>query len=299
MLVVTGTVGTITWSLDQTTGVLTISGTGAMPNWTNDTKSEWHAYADRITKVIVEEGVTTIGNYAFSGLNNLTEVVLPAGVTAINADAFSYNPALKTLHLPASLSTVGQGILWASGNVNTIYYGGCKHQWTTLVESITTYYNDVVKEASPIFAKEGTTCTPVDNETHAHVCVGCNTIESTDSHTEGEITEIKATVYAPGGKFYTCPDCGKQVTVEVYEQITAIGGDINMDGTVTIADVATLLDYLAVSDATTAEWIENKTIHAEAIDCNGDDLVTIADVARLLDVLAGMPDTEAQLKPAA
>jgi hypothetical protein len=154
-----------------------------MPNWNNDTKGEWHKYADLITKVIVEEGVTTVGNFAFSGLKNLTEVVLPEGITAINADAFSYNPALKTLHLPSTLDFIGQGILWSTNNVSTIYYSGCAHQWATLVEGIQTLYNDVVKEASPIFAKTGTICIFSDDETHSHVCEYCDAIVSTEAHT--------------------------------------------------------------------------------------------------------------------
>ncbi len=294
-IIVSGTIGTITWSLDQTTGVLTVSGTGATPNWTNDTKSEWHAYADLITKIVVEEGVTVIGSYAFSGLKNVTEVVLSAGITAINTDAFSYDSAMKILHLPASLTTIGQGVLYGANGVSTVYYAGCAHQWAALIAGITAPYNDNVKNASPVFAK--TASYETTDETHTLVCAGCNKAEAPEEHSFGEIVDIKATVYHAGGKYHTCTVCKKVVEIEHYEQITAIGGDIDMDGDVNISDVTALLNYLSMNEDAQNEQIEKQLIHAEALNVDGEDDVNIADVTRLLSVLSGAEGAQAVLKP--
>ncbi|MBR7155112.1 MAG: leucine-rich repeat protein, partial [Paludibacteraceae bacterium] len=69
-----GTCGdNLTWEL--TDGVLTISGTGAMSNYTSSS-SPWYSYRSSITSVVIEEGVTNIGNYAFYNCTGLTSVTI-------------------------------------------------------------------------------------------------------------------------------------------------------------------------------------------------------------------------------
>ena len=55
-------------------GVLTISGTGAMANYAWNSPAPWVSYANVITSVVIEEGVTSIGDWAFTGCTGLTEV---------------------------------------------------------------------------------------------------------------------------------------------------------------------------------------------------------------------------------
>lgn len=298
-IVVSGTIGTITWSLDQSTGVLTISGSGAMPNWNDgdvvNGKVQWHAYSAQIVKVVVEEGITAIGSCAFSKLPAMEEIVLPSTVTAINGDAFAYNSTLKTLRLHPGITFIGQGTVYASNNITNVYFEGCAHQWTTLVESISTAYNDALKNASPICAKTAEYVS--DDETHTLVCAGCNKAEAPEEHSFGEIVDIKATVYHAGGKYHTCTVCKKVVEIEHYEQITAIGGDIDMDGDVNISDVTALLNYLSMNEDAQNEQIEKQLIHAEALNVDGEDDVNIADVTRLLSVLSGAEGAQAVLKP--
>ena len=81
-----GTTGPLTWNLNS--GTLTISGTGAMPNY-NFGEAPWYEYSVLITSVVVENGVTTIGNYAFINCYYaLSSVILPNSVTSIGDDAF-------------------------------------------------------------------------------------------------------------------------------------------------------------------------------------------------------------------
>ena len=298
-IVVSGTIGTITWSLDQTTGVLTISGTGAMPNWNDSNvvndKVQWHAYSSQIVKVVVEEGITAIGSCAFSKLPAMEEIVLPSTVTAINGDAFAYNSTLKTLRLHPGITSIGQGTVYASNNITNVYFEGCAHQWTTFIENITIAYNDALKNASPICAKTAEYVS--DDETHTLVCAGCNKSEESEEHSFGEITEIKANVYHGGSKYHTCSVCGKTVVLESSEQITAIGGDIDMDGKVSISDVTALLNYLSMSADEQSTLIEDQLIHAEALNVDGEGEVNISDVTRLLSVLSGVQGAEAVLTP--
>ena len=81
-----GTTGDCTWTLDGT--VLTISGSGAMGNFSS-TLGIHLKWGTNITKVIIEDGVTYIGKYAFSGCSKLKTVIIPDSVTSIAANAFS------------------------------------------------------------------------------------------------------------------------------------------------------------------------------------------------------------------
>ena len=62
---VSGSCGTnLTWSLDET-GTMTISGTGAMTDFAAGSDVPWESLRDDITSVVVEDGVTNVGDYAF------------------------------------------------------------------------------------------------------------------------------------------------------------------------------------------------------------------------------------------
>ena len=81
-------------SWDLTNGVLTISGTGAMRDYATSTtfggkKSPWFASRATVTKIIVNEGVTALGTYAFFGSTICTEISLPSTLTDIKNYALS------------------------------------------------------------------------------------------------------------------------------------------------------------------------------------------------------------------
>ena len=69
-------------------GMLTISGTGAMKNYTAKTQMPWYTYLDQITCVMMEDGVTSIGDCAFELCLDMTELTIPASVTDIGDNIF-------------------------------------------------------------------------------------------------------------------------------------------------------------------------------------------------------------------
>ena len=90
-----GTTGDCTWTLDDN-GTLTISGNGAMGdyyyNYSDDTFITTAPWGTNIKTVVIEDGVTSIGDYTFLGCTGLTSVIIPDSVTSIAVDAF-YNTA--------------------------------------------------------------------------------------------------------------------------------------------------------------------------------------------------------------
>ena len=88
-----GTCGdNLTWELDSD-GKLTISGEGAMEDYYSG-NAPWDTKAELIEKVVIEDGVTIIGSYAFYGCSNITNVTLPSSVISIGNYGF-YNAISK------------------------------------------------------------------------------------------------------------------------------------------------------------------------------------------------------------
>ena len=77
-----GTWGGLNWELNDD-GVLTISGSGGMTDFSYNTTQAWLADKNEITNVIIQEGVTSIGSCAFNKCSNLLSANIPVGVTSI------------------------------------------------------------------------------------------------------------------------------------------------------------------------------------------------------------------------
>ena len=101
----TGTDGSdVTWSYDRSSKTLTISGTGAMMYYglTNNylhSTSPWSHSDYELEHVVIENGVTSVGAYAFAMCGHLTSVSLPSSVFQIDQAAF-YNSNLARIDIP-------------------------------------------------------------------------------------------------------------------------------------------------------------------------------------------------------
>ena len=100
--VTSGTTGKCTWTLDGTH--LTISGNGKMADY--DPYSSRAPWGTDITAVTIEEGVTTIGDYAFYNCD-LTSVIIPDSVTSIGDRAFASCDVLASVIIPDSVTSIG------------------------------------------------------------------------------------------------------------------------------------------------------------------------------------------------
>ncbi len=102
-----GTCGeNVTWALTGD-GVLTVSGTGPMASYRNYREYAWYVHNSQITSVVVEEGVTSVGDYAFCYNGNLRSVTLPAGLTSIGISAFE-STGIRGITIPDSVTSIGE-----------------------------------------------------------------------------------------------------------------------------------------------------------------------------------------------
>ncbi len=115
-----------TWELN-TDGVLTVSGTGAMTDYTyhkyGETAAPWTSYRDQITKIVIGKDITAIGDYAFYNCTKLTAVEFEAGskLNAIGEGAFGYT-ALVNVTLPAALKTIETKAFYFSSKLETVAF---------------------------------------------------------------------------------------------------------------------------------------------------------------------------------
>ena len=97
----------VTYTFIEATGTLTISGTGAMTDYTSVSSIPWYSYRNSIQNIIVTNGVTSIGDGAFYSCSGLTSVTIPNSVTSIGDEAFSFCSGLTSVTIPNSVTAIG------------------------------------------------------------------------------------------------------------------------------------------------------------------------------------------------
>ena len=114
----------LTWNLDSSTGTLTISGTGSMYYWSigqslvYQSTPPWYDNRGSIKKIVIGDGVTGIGSYAFYGCSKAESVEIPGSVKKIANKAFAYCNALTSLTVPGDgLEEIGE---YAFENCNVL-----------------------------------------------------------------------------------------------------------------------------------------------------------------------------------
>lgn len=118
----------LTWEFDSE-GTLTISGEGDMWDYSDSYYVPWRQYREKINKIVIDEQVTRIGDYAFYccenasivklpdgvksigeksfGLSGIEEIVIPNGVAEIPKEAFDACHKLKSVTIPNSVTSIG------------------------------------------------------------------------------------------------------------------------------------------------------------------------------------------------
>ena len=122
-----GTCGAnIIWKLSLD-GTLTISGTGPMSDYSDDLFAPWYFCQNSIKSVVIESGVTSIGEGAFSNCDSLTRVVIPSSVISIGEGAFGGCTSLKSITIPDGVTSICGGA-----------FGECSHLTNVIIPNSVT-----------------------------------------------------------------------------------------------------------------------------------------------------------------
>lgn len=108
----------LTWEFNSESGVLTISGSGAMADYAWG--GPWNSVRNLITSVSLPDGLTTIGSAAFSMCYNLVSVTIPESVTIIGNKAFYACTGLTSVIFPDELTAIGEKAFYSCNSLVSI-----------------------------------------------------------------------------------------------------------------------------------------------------------------------------------
>ena len=111
----------ITWNFDEVTGTLTLSGSGEMYNLSPGEGAEWHAYYNKVKKIVINEGISSIGTNAFCGLEKAESIKIPHSVKTIYSGALQGCESIEEVHLPNNLTNIGTNAFFLMGSCKGFY----------------------------------------------------------------------------------------------------------------------------------------------------------------------------------
>lgn len=132
----------ITWELDAD-GVLTVSGNGAMPEFSEDEPSPFSSLSG-VKRVVLSEGITSVGSYTFFGCAELKLVNLPSSITEIGLAAFLGCSLLKTISVDENnmFFSADNGVLFSKDKKTLVQYPAGKTLTSYTIPDGVTYIED-------------------------------------------------------------------------------------------------------------------------------------------------------------
>ena len=198
-------------------GELIINGSGKIKDFSTPEKSGWYSNCCLVKEIIINNGITHIGEFAFFDCCNVKKIEIPNSVISIGGYAFSYcglesivlpksltiiyegafrcSDQLKSITIPKSLATINARAFDGCTALSDIYYLGSKTQWKNI--EIDSYENESLLNAKKHYASE-------ENS------------ESCSSH-KYKKTVKKATIKSDGKIKTTCSKCDYKSSKTIYK----------------------------------------------------------------------------------
>lgn len=107
------------WKFDPATGVLTISGTGAMKDYLQG-GAPWYDFRAQIKSVVIKNGITIVSQFGFHNCDALTSVTIPDSVTSFHTGTFSDCDALTSFTIPPQVKSMGQGVFTGCSSLTNV-----------------------------------------------------------------------------------------------------------------------------------------------------------------------------------
>ena len=202
-----GSCGTnVTYTFDSSTGTLTIQGNGAMTNYSDYMYSSWYS---NIKTVIIEDGVTSIVEWAFFECSGLTSVTIPNSVTNIGSGAFSGCSGLTSIIIPNSVTSIGGNAFYKCSGLTSV----------TIPNSVTSIEGAAFADCSGL-----TSITVAQGNTKYDSRDNCNAIIESASNRliSGCKTTIIPNTVTSIGNYAFC-GCSGLTSVTIPNSVTSIG----------------------------------------------------------------------------
>ncbi len=163
----------LTWSLDETGTTLTISGTGAMTDWSSAAGVPWYSFRSKLEKVVFTDEVTTIGAFAFANCTALKEIENIEQIQEYGNSAFLNCTALTEITIPAKVTNLGTKVFEKCTGLTKVIY-----QAQTDAELATKPFFNAGNENAPFEVVIGDNVKAIPNELFYQSNVGTITIGS-------------------------------------------------------------------------------------------------------------------------
>lgn len=143
------------WIFDEQTGELRIFGEGAMydayDGYYTNTFSPWFSFCEDIKTVVIDEGITHIGSFAFMSCDGIKEITIPTTVKTIGQDAFSCCTSLETVNISYGIEEIAPYAFYYCISLKEVNFDGEEWEWY----SIYVYDgNECLRDAYVYFLRE-------------------------------------------------------------------------------------------------------------------------------------------------
>ncbi|MDR1372979.1 MAG: leucine-rich repeat protein, partial [Dysgonamonadaceae bacterium] len=203
-----GTTGSLTWTLEN--GTLTISGAGEMEDYELQ-GAPWYPDRSSITNAIIEDGVASIGDYAFYLCQNLISATIPESVTRIGRQSFYQCENLISISIPENVESIGE---WA--------FARCSSLIAIPVENGNARF---LSDGGDLFDKDKTTllCCPAGKTGRYIIPDGVTGIGNGAFYGCGRLTSIIIPEGITGIGDYAFSRCSNLTSIVIPEGVTGIG----------------------------------------------------------------------------
>ena len=190
----------VTWTFYEN-GTLVISGTGDMKDYYRNSYLPYQVYVrqEKITSAVISKGVTSIGNYAFSGCRSLTSVTIGNSVTSIGEGAFYDCSSLMSVTIPNSVTSIGNSAFSKCSSLTSVTI---PNSVTSIGESAFSYCSSLTSATIP------DSVTSIGN----YAFTGCSSLTS--------VTIPNSVTSIGNAAFY---DCSSLMSVTIPNSVTSIG----------------------------------------------------------------------------